>query len=467
LVVEDDDSTCDDHSVTEIETRAVTSAFSQAFESDGEDLTRVFNTPDGPRRSRVPGNGEDGNGKGHKHWWRQYWNGEVPKPDLGPGPQQEIRTAEIFCGPGGLAQGVKQACLELGYKFSSKLAIDNDGGAVDVYRHNHGTELAWEGSIVDLLDKDRVEGTGADAKFRYTPVITELDVLDVVTGGIDLLLAGPPCQGHSNLNNHTRRDDERNALYLKVPTFAIAADIPMVIIENVTAVVHDAAGVVDTAKGLFENNDYSVEELKLRADKLGWPQTRSRHFLVARHNRLGPPPLTEAQITDALGIEQPESVLWAIKDLENDDDDGGMTRRPKSRIHTKDPEQIGTEKRLKWFEDNKKKYDLPPYLHNETHREGTSYTAVYGRMDPEKPAPTLTTGFLSPGRGRFIHPTQLRVLTPKEAARLQGFPDNYFWQLPSGKRPKTSDLVKWIGDAVPMPLGHAAALSVLAPGFPN
>ena len=124
----------------------MTGTFSQAFESDGEYLTRVFNTPTGPRRSRVPdpGTGEER----HRGWWRQYWNGEVPEPDLGPGPQREIRTAEIFCGPGGLAQGVKQACLELGYKFSSKLAIDNDHGAVAVYRRNHGTELPWKGSIV-------------------------------------------------------------------------------------------------------------------------------------------------------------------------------------------------------------------------------------------------------------------------------------------------------------------------------
>ena len=470
--------------MTGTDIQAVAGRLSQAFESDGEYLTRVFDTPAGSRRSRVPGTGEDG--EGHKHWWRQYWNGEVPEPDLRPGPQREIRTAEIFCGPGGLAQGVKQACLELGYKFSSKLAIDNDSGAVDVYRRNHGTELPWKRSIVDLLDKDRVEGTGADAQFRYTPVITEREVLAVLQEPIDLLLAGPPCQGHSNLNNHTRRDDERNGLYLKVPTFAIAADIPMIIIENVTAVVHDAAGVVDTAKGLFENNGYYVTELKLRADKLGWPQRRGRHFLVARHNRLGSPPLTEEEITDALKIDPPESVLWAIEDLEDEVGVCGMTRQPNSRTHTKDPAQIGTKERLEWFSGHPGVYDLPPEMHNRLHRpgevrevpdangeihqqivEGTTYTSVYGRMNPKEPAPTLTTGFLSPGRGRFIHPTQLRVLTPKEATRLQGFPDNYVWELHSEERPTTSDLVKWIGDAVPMPLGHAAALSVLAPGIPN
>ena len=65
-----------------------------------------------------------------------------------------------------------------------------------------------------------------------------------LVGDADVLLAGPPWQGHSNLNNHSRRTDERNELYLTVPATAIALDIPLVIIENVPAVVHDRLGVV-------------------------------------------------------------------------------------------------------------------------------------------------------------------------------------------------------------------------------
>ncbi|MBL6927391.1 MAG: DNA cytosine methyltransferase, partial [Acidimicrobiia bacterium] len=101
------------------------------------------------------------------------------------------------------------------------------------------------------------------------------------------------------------------------------------------------------------------------------------------------------------------------------------------------------------------------------HKEGTTYVAVYGRMYPDRPAPTLTTGFLTPGRGRFVHPLRRRVLTPAEAARLQGFPDTYRWRLPGEQTPTSSLLTKWIGDAVPMPLGHAATLSVLGSGLPG
>ena len=60
--------------------------------------------------------------------------------------------------------------------------------------------------------------------------------------------------------------------------------------------------------------------------------------------------------------------------------------------------------------------------------ETNSYTAVYGRMHWDRPAGTITTGFLTPGRGRYIHPTQRRGLTPHEGARIQGFPDTYNFQ---------------------------------------
>ena len=72
---------------------------------------------------------------------------------------------------------------------------------------------------------------------------------------------------------------------------------------------------------------------------------------------------------------------------------------------------------------------------------------------------------MTPGRGRYIHPTRRRTLTPREAARIQGFPDNYRFVTDPRKPPTRSKLAKWIGDAVPMPLGYGAALSVLGAGL--
>ncbi|HQU19870.1 MAG TPA: DNA cytosine methyltransferase [Fimbriimonadaceae bacterium] len=87
---------------------------------------------------------------------------------------------------------------------------------------------------------------------------------------------------------------------------------------------------------------------------------------------------------------------------------------------------------------------------------------MYGRIRPDGPFPTITTGFLTPGRGRFIHPCELRTLTPSEAAFVQGFPAWYDFGEDGELSRKL--LTKWIGDAVPLPLGYVAAMAVL-PGM--
>ncbi|MSR83690.1 MAG: hypothetical protein EXS58_12330 [Candidatus Latescibacteria bacterium] len=86
---------------------------------------------------------------------------------------------------------------------------------------------------------------------------------------------------------------------------------------------------------------------------------------------------------------------------------------------------------------------------------------VYGRGETGEFA--YTTGFNTPGRGRYIHPSQRRVITPREAARIQGFPDSFVFA-PADLVPNRTLLCKWIGDAVPSWLGYPAVLAALS-GF--
>jgi DNA (cytosine-5)-methyltransferase 1 len=83
-------------------------------------------------------------------------------------------------------------------------------------------------------------------------------------------------------------------------------------------------------------------------------------------------------------------------------------------------------------------------------------------MYGDRPAPTLSTGFLSPGRGRFVHPTRPRGLTPHEGARLQGFPDGFRFIGASGRAPNRTVVSRMIGDAVPPPLAFHVILGALA-----
>ena len=164
-------------------------------------------------------------------------------------------------------------------------------------------------------------------------------------------------------------------------------------------------------------------------------------------------PLAIESIADSLQNEA-LSAMWAIGDLADVPSDDHMFRRPGLS-----DENL---RRIDWLFDHDV-YDLPLAERPECHQDGTSYMSVYGRMLPDRPAQTLTTGFLTPGRGRFVHPTRRRVLTPAEAARLQGFPSTYLFQPDRREIPSAASLTKWIGDAVPMPLGQVASLAALAP----
>ena len=376
-------------------------------------------------------------------WWRCFLRGEALVNEEHRGT---VRALDLFCGPGGLALGFAQACNELGYDFVSEGAIDDDAGAVDVYATNHGTNRRISASVRSLIDF-QVRGIAETAKFLYEPEIID-EVAAELVGQVDVVLAGPPCQGHSNLNNHTRRTDRRNELYLTVPAFAIATGASMVVIENVPAVVHDRQQVVATTKALLEHAGYNVTLGRAFADRLGWPQTRQRFFMLARK---GGRPAEIERLAESFSSEQ-RNLWWAIQDLEDEKLDGNLVVEAAYSDENR--------RRIDWLFDNGE-YNLPLSERPECHQDGTTYNAVYGRLFQDKPAPTITTGFMTPGRGRYIHPTRRRTLTPHEAARLQGFPDSYNFHPYPDRLSSKAQLGKWIGDAVPMPLGYVAGLAVL------
>ena len=91
-------------------------------------------------------------------------------------------------------------------------------------------------------------------------------------------------------------------------------------------------------------------------------------------------------------------------------------------------------------------FDLPNSLRPPCHKDKPhQYPSMYGRVDWDSPAQTITSGFGSMGQGRYVHPTRERLLTPHEAARLQGFPD--FFDFSSVKY--VTSLREMIANAVP------------------
>lgn len=309
---------------------------------------------------------------------------------------------------------------------------------MDVYRKNFQPLLPFRESVHSLVDFE-IRHTPDGWDFSHGPFPE--GPLFPLLGTIDVLLAGPPCQGHSSLNNHTRANDPRNSLYLTAVAAAIAVGARFVVIENVPGVVRDRLGVLDIARALLEKRGYKTDAGVIDGQRIGWVQRRRRHFLVATLGPLRP-------LKDVLD-EFRASPIPAGDFLQQ-----CPTRDDVPLLNTWPEYSEETRKRFKFFEMNPDFYDLPCEHRPECHRNGTTYKAVYGRMRPDQPIPTITTGFLTPGRGRFVHPTELRTLTPSEAAYAQGFPR--WFKFGIDPEPTRSELSKWIGDAVPLPLGYVA-----------
>ncbi len=364
--------------------------------------------------------------------------------------QPKITYADVFCGAGGLSQGVREACLALGLDSCVAFGADQDSEALSVFSENLRPSTATNRNISTLVDY-AIDGQANSASFAYAPCLLD-DSLSVWKSQLTVLVGGPPCQGHSNLNNKTRHEDPRNLLYLSVPALAVALDASAVIIENVLDVRQDKSSVFATAVSLLESEGYKVSNIKMSATALGVPQTRKRLFLVASKGK-------GLKLQEAYrACARPSRPLWfALEDLERVDNP--------DTFHSTSNVDAVSQSRIDYLFDHDF-YELPNDMRPDCHKDGHSYPSVYGRLRKDQPAGTITQGFNTIGRGRFIHPTQRRPITPHEAARLQGFPDSYDWKHSRGQSWSRSTYAKLIGNAVPPVMGYVAMLAVLESLFP-
>lgn len=384
-------------------------------------------------------------------WWRSYLDNsnQFRFPETNIQATEEVTYIDLFSSVGGLSLGFEEAVRSMGMRPVPLLAADIDDGALAIHQHNHETARVIHESVASLVDF-KVLGQGSNAEFAFPPSVDGSVISDLV-GKVNAVLAGPPCQGHSTLNNYSRGNDPRNLLYLTVPAIAVALDIPMVIIENVPNVLNDVDNVVESTKKLLLDNGYEITGAVLQAHHLGWAQTRKRYFLVATKNFM---PVDLSILSDYLSHE-PLSTQWALSEVHVDGEES-----PSHVMNSVGEMSKKNQERIDWLFDNDA-YELPNHIRPVCHQDGHTYPSVYGRMSWDKPAPTLTTGYVSPGRGRFIHPIERRVLTPREAARLQGFPNWFNFTPFEGNHSKRGQLAKWVGDAVPSILGYVAGLSAL------
>ena len=423
---------------------------------DGRSITQTASAGRFASTSRMPlsalhmpdCDGVDANGTNLARIWNlQQLEGERPQFYRGP-RRPGINIVDLFCGCGGLSLGVKHAAEAVGVRPIFLFATDVDEVALNIYSRNLRPLQSIRRNVENLVDYSypiRKDQFSLNPETLYV----SKDLASIM-GGVDIFLAGPPCEGHSNLNNQTRRFDRRNELYLDAVITGMALDATVIVIENVPTVQRSHQGVVRRSLQVLLEAGYLVQrsEFLLSASDFGTPQDRRRHFLIAGK--------AESTISmndfDALRTPAPtvSEALASLRDI-----DRRTTFDQSSRLSHDNRKRVQ-------FLINRGEYDLPDDERPDCHRlKDHSYSAVYGRMYPDQVAPTITTGFLSPGRGRFTHPHEARSLTPHEGARLQGFGEGFDWLLASGRITR-SQYANMIGAAVPPQLGFAVGMCVLS-----
>lgn len=315
---------------------------------------------------------------------------------------------DCFSGCGGMSEGFRQA----GYRVVG--AIEIDPGAVQAYRLNHSQVRIWQEDIRRVSSRSILRN------------------LELKKGELDLLGGCPPCQGFSTLrtrNGRRRVWDKRNDLIFEFQRLALDLRPKYVMLENVPTLIKDRR-LQNFVKSL-KDAGYTVKADVLNVAEYGVPQRRNRTVVVA--SRIRTPRF-------ATTIRSPNTVRRAIGFLPPAGESGDpLHDLPESRTAV-------VRRRIASIpKDGGSRKALPRHLRLQCHEGADGFSDVYGRMAWDEPAPTITTGCFNPSKGRFLHPTQNRAISIREAALLQSFPLSYQFPVELGK----VKLAEMIGNALP------------------
>lgn len=345
------------------------------------------------------------------------------------GGRGDVRALDLFAGVGGLSEGMRRGLGGL----RVVAAVEFERRAAAGYQRNHPEADVFAGDI---------RAWGHDA------AIPE----------VDLVIGGPPCQGFSQLGKQAA-DDERNSLWREYARVVRHAQPRYFVMENVPALLKSpelAAFRAMTGQG-GELQDYSFEPLVMNAAEHGAAQQRKRVIVIGRRRDVPlvdhPAPTHSADAFRTVGHEL-RGLPAPAEDLPDKHvqlADGSVAPgvfRAKELHVTRHFSELSL-KRFQEIPYGGNRFDIPFELLSPCWRKHTSGSGdVMGRLVWEKPSVTIRTEFVKPEKGRYLHPVENRAITPYEGAKLQGFPDDYQFV------GSMTDVVRQIGNAVPIPLGQ-------------
>ena len=335
-----------------------------------------------------------------------------------------IACIDLFCGAGGLTHGFILEGLNV------VAGIDLDPACRFPYEQNNAK--------AKFIERDIRRFSARELKGMFS-------------GAEITVLAGcAPCQPFSTYAQRyelNAKDGKWGLLY-EFARLAKGANPDVITMENVPTVAkhevfHD---FVDTLKRL----GYEVWHDVVDSSLYGVPQMRRRMVLLAsKHGKIEMIEPTR---------KKPKTVKQAIGRLRHL---SAGESAPKDKLHVTSTLSETNLKRIKASKPGGTWRDWPKNLVADCHRtdSGRTYPGVYGRMEWDKPAPTMTTQCFGFGNGRFGHPEQDRAISLREAAILQSFPRDYKF-IPKRGEVSFKVLGRLIGNAVPVDLGRAIARSI-------
>lgn len=330
-----------------------------------------------------------------------------------------LSALDLFSGCGGLTEGIRQA------GFSVIGAVDIDALSMRCYELNHSKVPTWETDIAAI--------SGAELLRRF----------HIEAGTLDLVAGCPPCQGFSalrTLNGSRRVRDDRNNLIRNFGELILAARPKAVLMENVPGLAGDRRFKDFVAT--LTAAEYQVQWGVLDAADYGVPQRRRRLILTAGLAGKIPFPRPARRRRVVREVLQGLAMPGVSGDKAHDHLEHRSARIQSliARIPT----------------DGGSRLDLASSEQLPCHQEFDGFADIYGRMAWDRVAPTITTGFVNPSKGRFLHPDENRTITVREGAILQSFRRTYRFPMDAGKYP----VAALIGNAVPPRFVRAQAREI-------
>ena len=336
--------------------------------------------------------------------------------DVRPAPPTELSFVDLFAGAGGFTLGFRRAGMT-GQAF----AVEVDPECADTLRLNFPDLKVMEEDVRNA---------------------------DFTSLHADVVVAGPPCQGFSKLNRY-RKDDPRNLLYEEVLRAVAEMQPSIVVTENVPAFLESQAGrhYIET----LEASGLTVRHSVINVADFGVPQRRHRALIIAARRGLAIPwPAPTHATRPGPGRQRHRTVADAFAMLPTDPT-GENWHRPYE-------DDRAYANRYRTIPEGGGRKDLPPDLVLECWKKTDGFSDVFGRLAWNRPATTVRTEFFRAEKGRFLHPSADRPITPREAARLQSFPDSF-------KFPEEQTLqavARQIGNAMPPRAAEAVGAAILA-----